>query len=324
MKKKLLTLLPLIAFVFFTSCEVKQNAPRAVQTLETSEAFHFCQSPPVGDSELEERKKECVAGTKYPEYANYINSKSKNWDPAQIVAISFTKDSPPDRIETFKRDIISELKTFCGFKYEFVDSFELGLIRIHIGVGLGSWSAVGTDALLYNKADHTMQFGWVDFSGAMRKHELGHGVFAWHHEHAKQEIDSLKAKDHYLARNNWTLEQWHSFYTINLKPDLSDYFVGPYDPMSIMDYRLACEILIDKTHCTLPFPTVFSTGDRNRAALQFPINGTPVGEPIDPTTTTCSLHKLTPTDIRLAEVKAETVRVDTLTKLLNEFVRCEH
>ena len=109
---------------------------------------------------------------------------SKMWPQFSTVTISFMGGSPYQH--KIVRDVVNrEFVPLVNLNIEFVE--DNGDMRISYLKGQGAWSALGTDARLVNRNKATMNLGWLDDQPggeyAVVKHELGHGLGAFLHEH---------------------------------------------------------------------------------------------------------------------------------------------
>ena len=81
----------------------------------------------------------------------------KLWNPGRTLNISFLGETDPliiDKVKHFAKKWLEH----ANLSFEWVD--ENGDLRISFRRG-GSWSYIGTDALLIDKAEPTMNFGWL-------------------------------------------------------------------------------------------------------------------------------------------------------------------
>jgi len=109
---------------------------------------------------------------------------SKMWPQFSTVTISFMGGSPYQH--QIVRDVVNgEFVPLVNLTLKFVE--RNGKIRIAFRGGIGSFSALGTDARLVNRNQPTMNLGWLDDHPggefAVVKHELGHALGAFLHEH---------------------------------------------------------------------------------------------------------------------------------------------
>jgi len=79
------------------------------------------------------------------------------------------------------RSVLQEVMSFTGLKFQQSDRSSSD-IRIGFVEGGGSWSYVGTDAMLVPIDENTMNIGWHDSSLGVYRHEISHAI-AMAHEH---------------------------------------------------------------------------------------------------------------------------------------------
>lgn len=130
-------------------------------------------------------------------------------------------------------------------------------IRIAFKKGMGSWSAVGTDALIekyFPKEEPTMNLGWLDENtqedewSRVVLHEFGHALGCVH-EHStpcfERDWNVEKVYDIFSRPpNNWSREEIE--FNILYKYPKNELLATSYDPQSIMLYMFDGELFSDK------------------------------------------------------------------------------
>jgi len=129
-------------------------------------------------------------------------------------------------------------------------------LRVSFVADPGSWSAIGTDALVadaYPPDKPTMNFGWLrddtddEEYARVVLHEFGHALGAIHeHQNPSAAINWNKKAvyDYYMAPpNNWTQDQvdWNLFHRYSA----SSTNASSFDPKSIMAYWIPKEFTTD-------------------------------------------------------------------------------
>jgi Astacin (Peptidase family M12A) len=168
---------------------------------------------------------------------------AKKWRAASTLTIGFVGN--PDPI--VKERIIDKAKLWLPHINLTFDFVENGPAKIRIATtwGLGSWSYIGTDALLIEEPQPTMNFGWLrpDTSDEEYErvvvHEFGHALGAIHeHQHPDAGIpwDTDKVYAYYADTNGWNQDEVDN--NIFAKYDHSQLNSSEYDPASIMHYAV--------------------------------------------------------------------------------------
>jgi len=128
-------------------------------------------------------------------------------------------------------------------------------VRIAFNENSGSWSAVGTDSLLYPPAQPSMNLGWArldtpekDFSSVVI-HEFGHALGLLHeHNHPGATIRWNKAAvntDLSGAPNNWDQETID--FNVFAAFDKSKVITTDFDAASVMIYTVPAHWTLDGT-----------------------------------------------------------------------------
>jgi serralysin len=120
---------------------------------------------------------------------------SKMWPQFAEIRISFIGGTQYQR-RLVRNVTMQNYGPLVNLKLQFVDSG--GDMRVSFAEGEGSWSALGTDALLVDAKKPTMNLGWLDDPPkasndsdccyAVIKHEMGHALGAFLHEHQNPEV----------------------------------------------------------------------------------------------------------------------------------------
>lgn len=169
------------------------------------------------------------------------------WKPGRTLNVRFMDGTPKQKI--LVRDHVKKWEKYANINFVFGDSPNAE-IRISFRHDPGSWSFIGTMALVADKKEPTMNFGWLrddtDETEANRVvlHEFGHCLGAIHeHQHPNAGIPWNKERVYKFyggPPNNWP----RPVVDRNLfdRFDRSQTLTGTFDPKSIMMYPIALEL----------------------------------------------------------------------------------
>ncbi|RXW12211.1 hypothetical protein EST38_g13645, partial [Candolleomyces aberdarensis] len=173
------------------------------------------------------------------------------WDNGQVLACAFVEPAG-DAIQQAKViSVAKEWERYANIKLDFESAAENPLnatIRISFDGRLGSWSAVGKDALHRREGQATMNFGFLysQPTEAMPRergvilHEFGHAIGYLHEHQSPRRGDKLKLKEEVVIewfKNTqdppWTEEEIrHNFLDVYNRHEVSNY--STVDLTSIM------------------------------------------------------------------------------------------
>lgn len=171
----------------------------------------------------------------------------KMWAPGRELKISFLGPVDP----TVRQKIVthaSQWLSYVNLKFKFDDSI-IGDIRISVVQG-GSWSYLGTDAMLITSDKATMNYGWLypdtpdeEYSRVVL-HEFGHALGAVHeHQHPNSGIPWDKPKVYaYYSRIGWSKDDVDR--NVFRRYEADQLNSSAYDRSSIMHYAVPNELTI--------------------------------------------------------------------------------
>lgn len=181
---------------------------------------------------------------------------SKIWPPHSVVKISFmggTQDQRAKVIKVVNEDILP----YVNLRFKFED--EGGQIRVSFVHGMGAWSMLGNDALGVDPDKATMNLGWLDDDpddpqgGALGviKHEFGHGIGAFIHEHQTEVAGIEWNKEKVIADlsgdpNYWDAATIHENMFKRYESD--EFRATVYDKDSIMHYAFPETWVLNKDY----------------------------------------------------------------------------
>ena len=180
-------------------------------------------------------------------------AKDKRWEH-KIINCSFLDGSPSMRQRV--KEITEIWSEHCSIRFRFVDDRNDSQIRISFFADSGSWSAVGTDALIesyFPKYQPTMNFGWLRDGTADNEwlrvvlHEFGHALGCIH-EHASLNFGRKWNKEavyEYFSGppNFWSDEQIEHNVLYQYSKEAVD--ATSFDPESIMIYEFDGSLFSD-------------------------------------------------------------------------------
>lgn len=181
--------------------------------------------------------------------------KSKRWRAGRTLTIRFM-----DGEESLQKRVAAathEWTKHANIKFDFGNHAD-AIIRVAFIQGAGSWSAVGTDALVeewFPKNEPTMNYGWLEPSSSDEDvmsvvlHEFGHAL-GLIHEH-QQPAAAIQWNKELVYRqlggppNNWNRNTVdHNVFSRLSKTELN---FSMYDKDSIMHYFFPKEWTLDGT-----------------------------------------------------------------------------
>lgn len=166
---------------------------------------------------------------------------STEWKNGRTITVSFMGGN-----RQVKDRIIRHAKIwmdYANIEFDFTTGKKPGDVRIAFDKNDGSWSLMGTDVLSEDKANPTMNFGWLTPTtddleyNRVVLHEFGHTLGCIHeHERPDNGIpwDKPKVYEYYKKTDGWTKADVDE--QVFGKYDISQIRAGKLDKKSIMMY----------------------------------------------------------------------------------------
>jgi hypothetical protein len=174
---------------------------------------------------------------------------SKLWKPGRTLRVRFMGGTPA--VQEKVKQYANEWSNHTSLKFDFRDDPDAE-IRVAF-VKDGSWSYIGTDALVISKDEATMNYGWFDKPVSEDEysrviiHEFGHAI-GMPHEHNHPDKDIPWNRDavyrYYMnPPNNWTKAQVDNNLFAKYSKTLTKF--STFDNKSIMLYPIPKEFVTD-------------------------------------------------------------------------------
>lgn len=171
----------------------------------------------------------------------------KRWRPGRTLRCAFLDGD--SRVQQKVRDVAKQWEQFVNLSLDFVDD---GRADIRISFrNPGSWSYLGTDALVIDADKPTMNYGWLEPNTGDREysrvvlHEFGH-AFGCIHEHSHPEASIPWNEElvyrYYRATNGWDRDK--TFRNVIKRYEAEGTNFSEYDRTSIMQYSVPNELTI--------------------------------------------------------------------------------
>lgn len=199
----------------------------------------------------------------------------KRWQPGRVLRVLFLQGDSV--LQQRVQEVALEWTQYTNISFEFLDDPSVDSdIRIAFRQGDGSWSLLGTDALLLGPTEPTMNFGWLTATSSendLRRtvlHEFGHALDAIHeHQNPRVTIPwDSEAVYRYFAGppNYWDKDKVDQ--NLFRRYEQQDTNSSEFDPASIMLYPIPNEFTIGDYE--IGWNNVLSETDRQFIAQMYP------------------------------------------------------
>ncbi|WP_437521854.1 matrixin family metalloprotease [Sorangium sp. So ce726] len=203
---------------------------------------------------------------------------SKRWRPGKLLKIRFLDGSSTMRAKVER--YAQEWTKHANIQFDFGDS-KYAEIRISFYADEGSWSALGTEALVedyFPLKQPTMNFGWLrddtsdEECSRVVLHEFGHALGAIHeHKNPRGGIvwDKEAVYKYFSGPPNfWTKEEID--YNVIERYSENILLGTAFDPASIMIYPLPESLIISPAGFSAPLNTKLSPMDIDFIKIAYP------------------------------------------------------
>lgn len=202
--------------------------------------------------------------------------KLKMWEKGRTLKCRFLDGDTTQRKKVEAKAHLWE--QYANIKFSFVSSGDTE-IRISFVADSGSWSAVGTDALIekyFPKFQPTMNYGWLKANTDDQEyervvvHEFGHALGCIHeHQNPKAKLKWNKAEVYRIFSgppNYWSKDDID--FNILKKYSAAQINGTSFDPDSIMLYQFPASLFLD--HHSTQLNTTLSKQDKTFIGQMYP------------------------------------------------------
>ena len=195
----------------------------------------------------------------------------KRWKPGRTITVTFLDGDPGVQAKVV--DYAKQWEDHANLELDFVDNPNADL-RISFR-NSGSWSYLGTDNLVIDKPNATMNYGWLTPTSQDREysrvvlHEFGHALGAIHeHQNPVAGIpwDEEEVYRYYQATNGWDRQRTYHNVLRRYEADKTNH--SSYDPASIMQYSVPNALTVGDFE--IGWNTVLSDTDKDFMAAMYP------------------------------------------------------
>ncbi|MCL4863984.1 MAG: hypothetical protein KJZ93_31540 [Caldilineaceae bacterium] len=212
----------------------------------------------------------------------------KRWANGRELRVAFLGGHPTVQARVI--ELARQWEAYANIHFDFLtDPNQPSDIRVSFELNNRSWSRVGTDALLAQSTEPTMNFGWLtptssdDTYSRVVLHEFGHALGAIHeHQSPAAEIPwNREAVYAFYGQppNNWSTTQVDINLFGKYAHDQLNY--STFDPASIMLYAIDNELTLGDWE--VGWNSQLSVVDREFIAQMYPKDGSTTGSTTDGT-----------------------------------------
>ena len=202
--------------------------------------------------------------------------RKKEWERGRVLTVSFIGGNKTVK-ERLKRHA-QRWSDYANIFFEFNHRQKVADVRISFNTKDGSWSEVGTDLLSADKADATMNFGWLtpllndeEFRQVVL-HEFGH-TLGCIHEHSRPDNgipwNKPKVYEYYKESDGWNKDEVDD--QVFYKYDKNIIRGSKLDKKSIMMYAVPEELTVGRY--SIPFNSDLSREDKVYIGKLYPKRG---------------------------------------------------
>lgn len=195
----------------------------------------------------------------------------KRWRPGRTLRVKFLNGEPS--VQNKVVDYAKQWEQHSNLTLEFVENGEAE-IRISFDRP-GSWSYLGTVALVIDPSEPTMNYGWLTPTSSEEEysrvvlHEFGHALACIHeHQHPEAGIpwDRERVYRYYQLTNGWPREKTDRNVLNRYSRDSTNF--SDYDSTSIMQYAVPNGLTIGNFE--IGWNTELSTTDQEFIGRMYP------------------------------------------------------
>lgn len=253
--------------LFITGCK-KENITSQEQDTQNAELF----SASYLALGLDTAKISRLVLPKSESVGDSLLQRNKLWRGRTELTISFFEGTSGLREKIVA--YANEWSSSTGITFQTVES--AGDIRISFDKQSGSWSYIGTDALLVDRNEPTMNYAWLTEETSETEfkeivlHEFGHALGLTHEQQLTDREINWNKQNAYIYYssypNFWTTEQVDAF-VFNVRSNVQTIH-NPNDSKSVMRYPISSILLNDID--TVKANSTLSASDKSLTSFVYP------------------------------------------------------